>query len=222
MIKQVTTAALVIGGMLIGVIGGLRLILGGVFDGLASTKIADLMTLVFVMFIFGALVITVFVAILWRVRQNPAPAQRDDAIEDASWRRLSMAQQPQTALSAPMMLTPGFNRVNVPISYANGALSGAQPLTLLSSSVDSEDGRVELTCSTKVLRVAMQILSAGDQPTRTAFNGLGINSSTEIRAAVEFLRAHGYIAPAASAGSPARWSPGADAAHLHQMIEAYA
>ena len=218
--KQVLGISLGIGGVLIMLMAGLRLILGGVFDGLASAKIADLMTLVFIMFIFGALVITVFVAILWRVRQNPAPAQRDDAIEDASWRRLSMAQQPQ--LGAPMMLTPGFNRVNVPISYSNGALSGAQPLTLLSSSVDSEDGRVELTCSVKVLRVAMQILSAGDQPTRTAFNGLGINSSTEIRAAVEFLRAHGYIAPAAAAGSPARWSPGADAAHLAQMIEAYA
>ena len=218
--KQILGISLGIGGVLIMLMAGLRLILGGVFDGLASAKIADLMTLVFIMFIFGALVITVFVAILWRVRQNPAPAQRDDAIEDASWRRLSMAQQPQ--LGAPMMLTPGFNRVNVPISYSNGALSGAQPLTLLSSSVDSGDGRVELTCSVKVLRVAMQILSAGDQPTLAAFNGLGINSSTEIRAAVEFLRAHGYIAPAASAGSPARWSPGADAAHLHQMIEAYA
>ena len=74
--KQILGISLGIGGVLIMLMAGLRLILGGVFDGLASTKIADLMTLVFIMFIFGALVITVFVAILWRVRQNKAPASR--------------------------------------------------------------------------------------------------------------------------------------------------
>lgn len=112
----------------------------------------------------------------------------------------------QQQLAAPQLYLPPIAvpqlsaATSVPRQYVNGVPVGVKLQTI------DRDGST-LTCSPDGLRVALEILADGDQPTREQFKRRGISASLEAAGAVDWLTGHGLIVKSGQ-GAATKWADG--------------
>lgn len=130
---------------------------------------------------------------------------------------LSAPRQPIGQLTAPAIAP---REAFVAMRYVNGKTPGQVAVDRIRTRVENPETHraYELTCKPATLEAAAAILRAGAQPVRTAFNAQGVTASDDIRDAIAYLRASGWIKPA-NDGSPARWVDGIDANSADELDE---
>lgn len=133
------------------------------------------------------------------VAQSNAQAFGQAAREMVDYMKAQQIAAPQMYLPpiAAPQLPPA---TNVPRQYVNGVPVGVKLQTI------DRDGST-LTCSPDGLRVALEILADGEQPTREQFKRRGVVASMEVAGAVDWLAGHGLITKAGQ-GVPTRWADG--------------
>ncbi len=176
-----------------GVIAAIRAVFGGLFDGLSSSKLADLATLAVVFAAFVVLVVRSgdwAGALIWRGRTSQP--KQDAPVIDTTWRELPNYQQPMAQLPAP-------RTIRVPVYSAMGkpqpmgapmatATSAPAPETVLESFTRDNEGRtVKLEVSYRYLLRFASLKG----PSRDEWTG----RPAAFYQCQKFFNAHGFLKP---------------------------